>query len=196
MLSAAAERNKEPILRVLRRVLPSSGLVLEIASGSGRHVAHFAPALPGLEWQPSDPDPACRESIRAEVAGLGNVRAPLDLDVRRRPWPVQRVDAVVCINLIHIAPWPATEALAAGAGEVLGADGVLFLYGPYRRFGRHTAPSNVAFDASLRARDPAWGVRDLETVVELAGSAGFRLEDVVEMPANNLSAVLRKARRV
>lgn len=190
--SAAAERNKDPILQVLRRVLPSSGLVLEVASGTGQHVEHFARALPGLLWQPSDPDPECRASVRGRVKTLGNIRAPLDLDVVKRPWPVARADAIICINMIHIAPWAAAEALVAGAAQVLGPGGLLFLYGPYRRFGRHTAPSNEAFDASLRARDPAWGVRDLEAVVKLAETAGLALEEVVEMPANNLSVVLRQ----
>lgn len=187
----SAERNKEPILRVLRRVLPPSGLVLEIASGTGQHVAHFARALPGLEWQPSDPDPGSRASVLAWTKELANVRAPLDLDVRR-PWPPERANAVVCINMIHIAPWAAAEGLVAGAGTVLESGGVLFLYGPYRRFGRHTAPSNEAFDASLRGQDPEWGVRDLEAVEKLAAAAGLGLEEVVAMPANNFGVVLRR----
>lgn len=191
LTAPAAERNKEPILLVLKRVLPPSGLVLEIGSGTGQHVAHFARALPALEWQPSDPDPRSRASVRAWTEGLANVRAPLDLHVCR-PWPVRQADAVVCINMIHVAPWAAAEALVAGAGEVVPAGGVLFLYGPYRRFGRHTAPSNEAFDASLRAEAPEWGVRDLGAVVALGAAAGFGLEEVVEMPANNLSVVLRK----
>lgn len=190
--AAAAERNSAPILDVLRRVLPARGRVLEIASGTGQHVAHFARALPGLEWQPSDPDPESRESVRAWVEGLTNVRAPVELDVLKRPWPVARADAVVCINMIHISPWAAAQALVSGAGSLLGPGGVLFLYGPYRRFGKHTSASNAAFDASLRASDPAWGVRDLEAVAEIAAAAGFGLEEVVQMPANNLSVVLRK----
>lgn len=191
-VAAAAERNKDPILAVLRRVLPRTGLVLEIASGTGQHVAHFARALPSLQWQPSDADAQSRASVRAWVAGLENVLAPVELDVLKRPWAVTRADAVVCINMIHIAPWACAEALVSGAGELLGAGGVLFLYGPFRRYGRHRSASNEAFDASLRASDPDWGVRDLEAVVEIAGVAGFRLEEVVEMPANNLSVVLRK----
>ena len=190
--TASAERNKGPILALLERILPHSGLVLEIGSGTGQHVAHFAKALPELTWQPSDSDAAFRESIRLCVGSenLGNVRAPVDLDVCRFPWPVIHADAVLCINMIHVAPWAATEALLRGAKDVLIRGGVLFLYGPYRRFGRHTAPSNEAFDVQLRASDPAWGLRDLESVVELAGTTGFELAEVVDMPANNFSVVL------
>jgi SAM-dependent methyltransferase len=187
----AAERNKGPILEVLQRVLPPSGIVLEIASGTGQHVAHVAAALPKLLWQPSDPDTRVHDSIRAWTGDLPNVRAPLAFDVQQ-PWPVAHADAVVCINMIHISPWEATLALIDGAGRVLAQGGVLYLYGPYRRFGRHTAASNAAFDASLRATDPAWGVRDLEAVEERAATAGLRLDEIVEMPANNLSVVLRK----
>lgn len=190
--AAAAERNKDPILGVLRRVLPRSGLVLEIASGTGQHVAHFARALPELEWQPSDADAESRASVRAWAEGLANVRAPLDLDVLRRPWPVKDADAVIAINMIHVAPWAAAEALVAGSADLLAAGGVLFLYGPFRRFGRHTAPSNEAFDASLRASDAQWGVRDLEAVADAARAVGLALEEVVAMPANNLSVVLRR----
>jgi SAM-dependent methyltransferase len=187
----AAERNKDPILAVLRRVLPQSGLVLEIASGTGQHVVHFARALPGLTWQPSEADPRMRPSIAGWLAesGLANVLPPLDLDVCRPEWPIDHVEAIVCINMIHISPWQATEQLLAGCGRILRPGGVLYLYGPYRRGGRHTAPSNEAFDASLRQRDPQWGVRDLETVVEAASGHGMELSEVVEMPANNLSVV-------
>jgi SAM-dependent methyltransferase len=195
LFAAAAERNRGSILAELERVLPAAGLVLEIASGTGQHVVHFAQALPRLTWQPSDADPASRRSIEAwtDQAGLGNVRAPVALDVCRLPWPVAAADAVLCINMIHIAPWAATEALFGGAGAVLGQGGVLFLYGPYRRDGRHTAPSNQAFDDQLRARDPSWGVRDLEAVTALAVTSGFVLVESVAMPANNLSVVFRKA---
>jgi SAM-dependent methyltransferase len=191
-LTASADRNKGPILALLKRVLPPTGLVLEIGSGTGQHVVHFAKALPKLTWQPSDPDAAFRKSIRSwvELENLGNVRAPLELDVCSLPWPVTHADAVLCINMIHVAPWAATEALLTGAKGVLIGGGVLFLYGPYRRFGRHTAPSNEAFDVQLRASDPAWGLRDLEAVVELAGTTGFELAEVVDMPANNFSVVL------
>lgn len=195
--SAAAERNQEPILTVLQRVFPRTGLVLEIASGTGQHVVHFAAALPELTWQPSDADADAHASIRAYLAasgGLANVRAPIELDVCQLPWPVARADALLCINMIHIAPWAATEALFTGAGAVLAQGAVLLLYGPYRRFGRHTAPSNEVFDAQLRARDPAWGVRDLEVVLELAVEHGLELAELVEMPANNLSVVLHRRR--
>jgi SAM-dependent methyltransferase len=161
---------------VLQRVLPPTGLALEIASGTGQHVVHFAKALPRWTWQPSEPDPQMRESIAAWVAETGpaNVLAPLDLDVCRAEWPVERADAVVCINMIHISPWRATEHLLAGCERLLGPGGILFLYGPYRRFGRHTAPSNEVFDESLRQRNPEWGVRDLETVEETARIARVR----------------------
>jgi hypothetical protein len=192
-LAPSAERNREPILAELKRVLPNAGLVLEIASGTGEHVIHFASALPGLTWQPSDSDATFRRSIEAWIAkeAPANVRMPIDLDVRRLPWPVKRAQAVLCINMLHVSPWAATQALLDGAKSILPAGGVLFLYGPYRRFGAHTAPSNAAFDEQLRAIDPEWGLRDLEAVVELAGAAGFRLGDVVDMPGNNFSVVFR-----
>lgn len=190
----AAERNRGPILDVLRRVLPASGSVLEIASGTGQHVVHFAQGLPALRWQPSDPDAHARRSIAAWIAytGLPNVAEPLAFDVRDAAWPFATVDAIVCINMIHIAPWAAAEALFAGASRVLRPGGVLVLYGPYRRAGRHTAASNEAFDAQLKSRDPAWGVRDLEAVVALGLDAGLDCIEVVEMPANNLSVVFRR----
>ena len=192
--SASAERNKGPIIAVLERTLPRTGLVLEIASGTGQHVVHFAKALPDLTWQPSDADAAFRKSVQLWITRekLGNVRAPVDLDVSRFPWPITHASAVVCINMIHVAPWTATEALLTGAKDVLNGGGVLFLYGPYRRYGRHTAPSNEAFDAQLRANDPVWGLRDLEAVVELAAAAGFELAEIVDMPTNNFSVALRR----
>lgn len=193
--SPAALRNRDPILDVLRLHLPPKGLVVEMASGSGEHVIHFAQHLPGLIFQPSDPDADARASIDAwvEEAGLANVKPALDLDVTRRPWPFVNAAAILCINMVHISPWPATEALFAGAARHLVPNGVLYLYGPYKRDGAHTAPSNEAFDQSLRARDPAWGVRDLETVTELAVSAGFTEPEIVPMPANNLSLVFHRA---
>ncbi len=190
----AAERNKEPILAVLRRVLPERGTVLEIASGTGQHVVHFAKALPSLRWQPSEPDRNMHASIQRWIghAGLANVAPPVALDVCIKPWPVDRADAVLCINMIHIAPWQAGLDLIAGAARALPAGGVLVLYGPYRRGGEHTAESNAAFDAQLKATDPQWGVRDLEAVLAVAGRHGFAGEEIVAMPANNLTVVLRK----
>lgn len=192
--AAAAERNKAPIGSVLERVLPARGEVLEVASGTGQHVAYFARLMRGLVWQPSDPDAElCRAiELRLGEEGLDNVRAPLELDVRREPWPVGRADAVLCINMIHVAPWEATGALMRGAGRVLAA-GVLYLYGPYRRHGRHTAPSNAAFDERLRSENPDWGLRDAEAVADAAARCGLALEETIEMPANNLSLVFRKA---
>jgi len=189
--SAAAARNRDPILAVLRRVLPAAGVVLEIASGSGEHAAYFAGAFPRLAWQPSDPDPRAHASIAAWCAGVPTVRPPLALDATDERWPVAPA-AIVCVNMIHIAPWAACEGLLRNAGRSLPAGGVLYLYGPYRVGGRHTAPSNAAFDAGLRARDRAWGVRDLEIVVTLAASHGLDLRETVSMPANNLSVVLER----
>jgi len=194
LTAPAAERNKEPILKVLERVLPDTGLVLEVASGTGQHVVHFARALTRLTWQPSEVDATSRRSINAWLAGadLANVRRPLDLDVRTLPWPVPPLDAVVCINLIHIAPWSVAEALFAGAGLALGKGGLLYLYGPYFRRDRQTAPGNVAFDSTLRGQNPEWGVRNLEEVGALAKDRGFDPATIFEMPANNLSVLFRK----
>jgi len=187
----AAARNRDPILSVLARILPEGALVLEVASGTGEHAIHFGSRLPGITWQPTDPDEQARRSIDAwrADAGLDAILPAKVLDVRAPEWPVTRADAVVAINLVHISPWSAFQGLLMGAARVLPAGGLLFLYGPYRRGGSHTAPSNEAFDQSLRQRDPAWGVRDLEHVVETASSQGLRLIEVVEMPANNLSVV-------
>jgi len=187
----SADRNKDPILEVLRRVLPPSGLVLEIGSGTGQHVTHFARALPGLEWQPSDMDPELRSSVEAWIRDeqLANIRAPFPLDVLHRPWPIAHADAILCINMIHVAPWESTIALFEGARSL--AASVVFLYGPYRRFGAHTASSNEQFDASLKANDPTWGVRDLEAVEAVARDNGFQLVEVVSMPANNFSVVFK-----
>jgi hypothetical protein len=194
LVSAAADRNKDPIADVLRRVLPSSGLVLEIASGSGQHVCHFAKSFPGLVWQPSDPDLNARHSIQAWVAGarLPNLRSPLDLDVRRLPWPIASCDAIVCINMIHISPWSATAALFEGAATVLPENGTIYLYGAYRVRGEHTASSNAAFDAMLQTQNPEWGVRELERVADTARERGFALIETTPMPANNLSVVFRR----
>jgi SAM-dependent methyltransferase len=190
----AAERNKGPILDVLKRVLAdfTRGLVLEIASGTGQHVAHFAEALPALEWQPTETEESALPSIASWGESLANVRAPLVLNVHQLPWPVGRADAIVCINMIHISPWRATLDLIAGSARVLREGGMLFLYGPYRRFGAHTAPSNADFDADLRRRNPQWGVRDLEAVADIARTNGFVFGEAVPMPANNFSVIFRK----
>ena len=190
---SAADRNKGPILDVLEEVLPERGLVLEIASGAGRHVAYFAAALAGPVWQPSEPDAELRRMIAA-AARMPNVREPLDLDVLRQPWPISAADAIVNINMIHVTPWDATVALMGGAAAVLPDGGVLYMYGPYRRFGGHTAPSNAAFHERLRMQDGRWGLRDMEDVERLAGEAGLVLERRVAMPANNFSLVFRRGR--
>ncbi len=165
-----------------------------MASGSGEHVAYFAAHLPALTWQPSDPDPAAIASIAAHraAAGTPNLLAPLQLDVSGSRWPVERADAVICNNMIHISPWSASEGLMAGAARTLTAGGVLFLYGPYKIDGRHTAPSNAAFDATLRSQNPAWGIHDLADVVALAERSGLTLTETVTMPANNLSVIFRR----
>ena len=190
----AAERNTGPILEVLQRVLPPRGLVLEIGSGTGQHVVHFAKALSQLSWQPSDPDAENRQSIAlwSRLEALDNVEPPLALDVLVRPWPIDAADAIVCINVVHVSPWAATLALFDGVREVLPPEGVLFLYGPYRRGGRHTAPSNEKFDADLRAHNPEWGLRDIGELADVADRVGFAPAEIVDMPANNFSLVFRK----
>jgi SAM-dependent methyltransferase len=189
----ATERNRQPILEVLERVLPDPCLVLEIASGTGQHAAWLSERLPGRTWQPSDADPPALAGIDAWCAeSRGDVRRAVRLDVHDEAWPVPAAGAIVCVNMIHISPWSATPALFRGATRVLPPAGVLYLYGPYRRGGQHTAPSNETFDASLRAQNPEWGVRDLEEVVACAEGAGFSLSEVVAMPANNLSVLLLK----
>lgn len=191
----AAARNRAAILDVLRPRLPSRGQLLEIASGSGEHTMHFAAAHPAVTFQPGDPDPMNRASIDAWAAHLGlpNVKRALDIDATTTFAPVKAADVVVSINMIHIAPWDAAVGLVRSAATVLTAGGHLFLYGPYRRNGAHTAPSNEAFDQSLKASDPAWGVRDLEAVIALAEAAGFDAPEVIEMPANNLSVIFKRA---
>jgi SAM-dependent methyltransferase len=190
----ATLRNRDAILTILRDVLPPTGLVLEVASGSGEHAIHFAAALPALDWHPSDPDPAALASIaawRAE-AGLPNLHAPILLDAAG-DWLVDRADAILCINMVHISSWDATLGLMNGAGRVLPPGGLLYLYGPYIRDGVETAPSNLAFDASLKARDPRWGLRRLDDVVAAAQAQGLRFGRLVEMAANNLSLLFRRA---
>jgi uncharacterized protein DUF938 len=190
----AVARNRDPILAVLRRVLPARGTVLEIASGTGEHAVHFAAGLPHLVWQPTDLDAAALRSIAAHrhAAQLQNLLAPLELDVTSPVWPVKTAEAIVSINMIHIAPWAAAEGLMASAGRLLTDGNVLHLYGPFKENGRHTAPSNAAFDASLRHRDPEWGVRDVAEVSELAREYGLVLVERVAMPANNLSLIFRR----
>ena len=190
----ATARNRDPLVDALRPLLPRRGLVLEVASGTGEHAVHFARRFPDLEWQPTDADPAALASIAAwaEARPAPHLRPPLLLDVRER-WPVERADAVLAINLLHIAPWAATEALVAGAGRVLPGGGPLIVYGPFWREGVEPAPSNLAFDESLRMRDGAWGVRSLQAVTAVAERAGLRLAGVTEMPANNLLVSWRMA---
>ena len=187
--SPAIARNREPILEVLGAGLPEKGAVVEIACGTGEHAVHMARNLPGLNWQPTDVDPYCVQTTAARVAeaGLDNLAAPIALDVLTDPWPVTAADAVVCINLIHIAPWPVTVALVTGAARALGEGGLLYLYGPFMVSGRHSADSNDSFDRMLRRHNPDWGVRDLVDVTRVAEQCGLRLAETVDMPANNLS---------
>jgi SAM-dependent methyltransferase len=191
----ATSRNRAPILEVLSPLLPEGALVLEVASGTGQHAAFLAGALPHVVWQPTDADRESLESIEAwrAEAGAPNLLPAMVLDATSETWPVARADAVVCINMIHIAPWAACEGLLSGAARVLGPGGVLFLYGPFRIGGALPAPSNVAFDASLRARDLAWGVRELDDVTALAHALGFVREALVALPANNHAVVYRRS---
>ncbi|WP_260582605.1 class I SAM-dependent methyltransferase [Sphingopyxis sp. PET50] len=190
----ATERNRDAIAAVLADWLPPHGTVLEVASGSGEHVVHFAAAFPRLDWQPSDPDAAGRVSIAAwsAEAGLPNIAAPLALDATAPDWPVSRADAILCINMVHISPWDATLGLFAGAARLLGPGAPLILYGPYIDPDVPTAESNLAFDASLRARDPAWGLRDLDRIKVAATDAGLDFADRRAMPANNLMLLFRR----
>lgn len=200
-LPPAALRNREPIAQVLAQIMPATGLVLEVASGSGVHAVHFARQFPGLTWQPSDVDPAALDSIAALAAEIaasegalpGNLAAPIYLDVAAEPWPVSRADVVLSINMVHISPWATCLGLLRGAGQVLRPGGLLIAYGPYRLRGRATAPSNEMFDQSLRAQDPAWGLRVLDDVAEAAVPHGLALAQTFDMPANNLTVVFRKA---
>lgn len=187
-------RNADPIADVLRGILPDDGLVLEIASGSGEHALHFARAFPNLSFQPTDPDRAALASIEAWRASEGppNLMSPLWLDAAADDWPVDSADAILCINMVHISPWSATEGLLRGAGRLLAPGAPLYLYGAYRRDVVPTAPSNEAFDGWLKAQDERWGVRRLEDVVAEAARNGLLLDTVVEMPANNLSVVFRR----
>ncbi|HEY2660034.1 MAG TPA: DUF938 domain-containing protein [Caulobacteraceae bacterium] len=194
-VSPSTARNRDPILQVLAPRLPSRGAVLEIAAGAGEHAAHFAAALPGLQWRPTDPDPEALASIAAwrNQAALPNLLAPLRLDAADPDtWPIDPMDVVVNINMIHISPWAATQGLMTGAGRLLPSGGVLFLYGPYIEPDMETAPTNLSFDLSLRSRNPAWGIRRLDEVTALAAQHGLRLSERIAMPANNLSLVFRK----
>ena len=207
LYAPSAQRNRAPILAVLERVLPPTGTVLEVASGTGEHAVWLAPRVAPRIWQPSDPDPAHRASIAAwaAVEPAPNLRLPLALDAVAAPWPVEdpaadapapdasAITAIVNINMIHIAPWAACLGVLAGAGRILAAGGVLYFYGPFKIDGRHTAPSNANFDASLQARDPDWGVRDLGAVAAAADEAGLTLAETVPMPANNLSVIFHRA---
>jgi hypothetical protein len=192
--SPATVRNRDFILNVLFDVLPTTGLILEIASGSGEHVVHFARNFPSLVFQPSDPDPEALLSVGAWVkdAQVTNVRAPIVLDASQSPWLIASADGIICINMVHISPWDATVGLITGAAATLPPGSPLYLYGPYKREGFATAPSNQAFDRNLRDRNPAWGLRHLEAVAAIAQSAGFSVPGVTEMPANNLSVVFRR----
>jgi hypothetical protein len=194
LVSPSAERNKEPIAEILLRVLPKSGCILEISSGTGQHIVHFARVMPHLVWQPTECDAECLRSIAAWSAfeGLANIKPPLALDVHDQIWPSGQIDAVVCINMIHIAPSSAAAALLRGASRNLSTGAILVLYGPFRRGGQHTSSSNEAFDQLLRAQNPAWGVRNLEDVADAAAKEEFELEEVCPMPANNLTAIFRK----
>lgn len=194
--SPAAQRNKEPIAEVLRGVLPQTGKVLEIASGSGEHALYFAQIFPQLLWQPSDADAAARASIASwkDHANLPNLLPPISIDASAPDtWPaIEAVSAILCINMVHISPWAATEGLLAAAQKLLGPHEPLILYGPYLRDGVETAPSNIAFDADLKRRNPAWGLRQLEDVTALARQHHFKLEAVHTMPANNVMVIYRK----
>ncbi len=194
LTSPSVLRNRDAILTLLRRLLPRTGTVLEIASGTGEHAAHFAPALPHLQWQCTDYDEQALENIAARNAasGLPNLPAPLMLDAVAAKWPVEQADAIVAINLIHVSAWRVAQGLMAGAGRVLPPGGLLYLYGAYTVNHAHTAPSNEAFDQEIRLRNPEWGVRDVEDVADLAATNGLGLVERVAMPANNLSLIFRR----
>jgi cyclopropane fatty-acyl-phospholipid synthase-like methyltransferase len=190
MFSPSAARNSAPILAVMKRILPQQGQVLEIGCGTGEHAVCFADAMPDITWQPSDPDIDSRASTASWIAfkGVKNVLSPLYIDVCSKNWGVESLmlfDAIVSINMIHIAPWEATLGLFAGAGRLLRASGVLLLYGPFMHNGIHNAPSNAAFDESLKASDPSWGLRNIDDLERAAEVSGLRLSDTIEMPANN-----------
>ncbi len=192
--SPSALRNREPIWNILKTVLPESGTMLEIASGSGEHAIHYAARLPNLIWQPSDPSERARVSITAwsHEEGLENLLPPLDIDVTSEIWPIDRADAMLAINMVHISPWIATEGLIKGAGKLLPTGGPLILYGPYKQEGREFVDSNAEFDAWLRSQNADWGIRQLEEVADLALQAGLSLSSIVDMPANNLCVIFKR----
>ena len=191
----AAVRNREPIAEVLADWLPSQGLVLEIASGTGEHAAFFAERFPALEWQPTDIHPDALGSIAAwrDAAGLPNLRSPLPLDAASADWPIDRADAILSINMVHISPWASALGLLDGAGRLLGSGAPLILYGPWLKDDIETVQSNLDFDADLKRRDPAWGLRRVEDLAEAAERCKFRLEELRQMPANNLMMLWRRA---
>lgn len=200
VFSPSAARNSAPILEALKRYLPTHGVVLEIGCGTGEHAVCFAEAMPALTWLPSDPDPASRASTASWIMfkGLNNVLAPLDVDTRSAEWGVEGLapfDAMVSINMIHIAPWAATIGLFSGAGRLLRSGGLLLLYGPFMHNGAHNAPSNAAFDESLKARNRSWGLRDIAEIEGVAEAAGLRLDETVDLPANNKLLVFRHGER-
>lgn len=194
----ATQRNREPILGILSEILRPGSNVLEVASGTGEHAVYFASKLESCRWTPSDTNPVSRESIIAwrNASPIDNLDLPLSIDVTQNNWQQQvierDIDAIVNINMIHISPWQACLGLMEGGGQILPSGGILYLYGPYKRHGEHTAPSNASFDRSLRDRDSRWGVRDLEAVVAAAAESNLRLEQVIEMPANNLSVIFSR----
>jgi cyclopropane fatty-acyl-phospholipid synthase-like methyltransferase len=197
MFSPSAARNSAPILAVLKQVLPTHGKVLEIGCGTGEHAVHFAEAMANLTWLPSDPDTGSRASTASWIKfkGLNNVLPPLDIDVCSSKWGVEQTtpfDAIVSINMVHIAPWAASLGLFEGAGRLLRAGGLLFLYGPFMRNGEHNAPSNAAFDESLKARNSSWGLRDIADLERVAAASGLHLRETIEMPANNLALVISR----
>jgi cyclopropane fatty-acyl-phospholipid synthase-like methyltransferase len=198
MFSPSAARNAEPILTVLKGLFPAQGRVLEIGCGTGEHAVFFAAAMPTLTWLPTDLDPASRASTASWIGfrGLSNVLAPIDVDASSSVWGVENLapfDAMLSINMIHIAPWEATAGLFSGAGRLLRGGGLLCLYGPFMHNGAYNAPSNAAFDQSLKARNPAWGLRDIGELERVARAAGLRLDETVAMPANNTLLVFRRA---
>jgi hypothetical protein len=194
LYAPATERNRKAILSVLKSILPMQGKVLEIASGTGEHITFWAPYFPNITWQPSDPDPMHLASIEGWIAQLpaANILPPIQIDVTNQTWSIDSVEVILCVNMIHIAPWEACLGILQGAQSLLSKGGLLYLYGPFKQQGKHTAPSNEAFDLSLRAQDPSWGVRDLEAVIDSAQKHDLHAQQVIPMPANNLSVVFCK----